>query len=144
MNVAVDVNVLVYASDLASPFQAVARVELARRVVGADRLYLFWPVISGYLRIVTHPSIVADPLPRAQAQANVARLLQRPNVRAPGEDEGFWRVFAATLDEGRARGKLVPDAHLVALMRQHGVRDVVTHDRDLRRFDGIRVHDPFG
>jgi hypothetical protein len=42
-----------------------------------------------------------------------------------------------------ARGNLVPDAHLVALMRQYGVSTIVSHDRDFRMFDGIRVHDPF-
>ena len=41
------------------------------------------------------------------------------------------------------RGNLVPDAHLVALMRQHGVRTIWTHDRDFRKFNGIRVVDPF-
>ncbi|GIV00558.1 MAG: hypothetical protein KatS3mg014_2173 [Actinomycetota bacterium] len=33
--------------------------------------------------------------------------------------------------------------HLVALMRENGVRTILTHDRDFRRFDGIRVRDPF-
>ena len=35
------------------------------------------------------------------------------------------------------------DTHIVALMRRHGVRTIITHDRDFRRFDGIRVRDPF-
>ncbi len=34
------------------------------------------------------------------------------------------------------------DAHLVALMNQHGVSTIWTHDVDFRRFDGIRVYDP--
>jgi hypothetical protein len=28
-------------------------------------------------------------------------------------------------------------------MRQHGVGTIYTRDRDFRRFDGIRVEDPF-
>jgi hypothetical protein len=28
-------------------------------------------------------------------------------------------------------------------MRQYGVVPIVTRDRDFRRFDGIRVRDPF-
>lgn len=42
-----------------------------------------------------------------------------------------------------ARGNLVPDAHLVALMHQYGVRTIISHDRDFKKFDGIRVEDPF-
>jgi hypothetical protein len=37
----------------------------------------------------------------------------------------------------------VPDAHLAALMRQHGARLIHTRDRGFRRFDGIDVLDPF-
>jgi uncharacterized protein len=40
------------------------------------------------------------------------------------------------------RGNLVPDAHVVALMLQHDVPTIYTHDRDFRRFDGIDVIDP--
>lgn len=38
----------------------------------------------------------------------------------------------------------MPDIHLVALMRQHGVRVLHSRDRSFRRFDGIEVQDPFG
>jgi uncharacterized protein len=41
------------------------------------------------------------------------------------------------------RGNLVPDAHLVALMRENEVVSIWTHDRDFRKFEGIRVSDPF-
>jgi predicted nucleic acid-binding protein len=42
-----------------------------------------------------------------------------------------------------ARGKLIHDAHLVALMRQHGVGTIWTNDLDFRRFRNITVVDPF-
>ena len=41
------------------------------------------------------------------------------------------------------RGNLVPDAHVVALMRQHGVSTIWSHDRDFVKFPGISVRDPF-
>jgi predicted nucleic acid-binding protein len=37
----------------------------------------------------------------------------------------------------------VPDAHLVALMLENGVRTIMTRDRDYRKFRGITVRDPF-
>jgi hypothetical protein len=43
----------------------------------------------------------------------------------------------------RPRGNEVPDAHLAALMRQHGVRLIYTRDRRFRRFDEIDARDPF-
>jgi len=41
------------------------------------------------------------------------------------------------------RGNLVPDAHIASLLRQHGIRELYTRDRDFRKFDFLRVYDPF-
>ena len=96
----------------------------------------------GYLRIVTHPGILSRPLPPGDALANVSALLVLGHVRAPGEGNGFWEIFRTTAG-ARVRGNDVPDAHLAALMRQHGVTTVYTRDRGYRRFEGLRVRDPF-
>ena len=52
-------------------------------------------------------------------------------------------MLSSVISETRPRGNLLTDAHIVALMRQHGVSTIYTHDRDFRKFDGIRVVDPF-
>jgi toxin-antitoxin system PIN domain toxin len=96
----------------------------------------------GYLRLVTHPAILPRPLAPPDAMQNVAALLDRPHVRAPGELDGFWPIYRSVAGE-RPRGNDVPDAHLAALMRQHGVRRIYTRDRDFRRFDEIEARDPF-
>jgi toxin-antitoxin system PIN domain toxin len=96
----------------------------------------------GFLRIATHPAIFSAPLTPAQATAAVASLLERPNVRTPAESADFWKLYLATAD-GQTRGNHVPDAHLAALIRQHGVSIIYSRDRDLRRYDGIEVRDPF-
>jgi toxin-antitoxin system PIN domain toxin len=96
----------------------------------------------GYLRIVTHPSILPRPMAPRDAERNVEALIDRPHVRTAGEDDGFWSLYRAAAGD-HARGNDVPDAHLVALMRQHGVRLLHTRDRGFRRFSGIDVVDPF-
>jgi predicted nucleic acid-binding protein len=40
------------------------------------------------------------------------------------------------------RGNLVPDAHLAALLLQHGVKTLYTKDTDFRKFDFLNVRDP--
>ncbi|MDP8943421.1 MAG: PIN domain-containing protein [Actinomycetota bacterium] len=133
---------LVYASNESDPVHARARALIERLGGGPDLLYLFWPVLLGYLRIVTHPAILPRPLGPGDAISNVSGLLALGHVRAPGEGDGFWDIFRTTAGQ-RVRGNAVPDAHLAALMRQHGVTTIYTRDRDYRRFDGIRVLDPF-
>src|SRR5262252_5274098 len=103
---------------------------------------MFWPVLLGYLRIVTHPAILPRPLNPKEATANVESLLDRPHVRTAGEPEGFWKLFRAT-GQDRARGNEVPDTHLATLMRQNGVRVIYTRDRGFRRFPDIDAVDPF-
>jgi len=103
---------------------------------------LFWPVVLGYLRIVTHPAILPKPVTVREATANAVALLQRPHVRAPGEADGFWELFRQT-SRDQARGNDVPDAHLVSLMRQHGARRIYSRDIGLRRYADVDVVDPF-
>lgn len=65
------------------------------------------------------------------------------HVRTGAEGPRFWSVYRATTADIAPRGNLVPDAHLAALMRQHGVGTIWTRDRGFRQFEGIRVIDPF-
>jgi uncharacterized protein len=139
---ALDVNLLLYASDSSSPFHEPAGAFLDRLSRGPEIAYLFWPVITGYLRIATHPAIFDAPLTPREAVANVDELLSLPHVQAPGEGERFWPRLREVSEEAGARGNLIPDAHVVALMRENGVRNIWTHDRDYRRFDGVEVRDP--
>ncbi|HZU14851.1 MAG TPA: TA system VapC family ribonuclease toxin [Chloroflexota bacterium] len=140
MSVTVDANVLVYASNTADPAFPPTRALLERLAGGPDLVYLFWPTIMGYLRIVTHPGILPRPLTFRDATTNISMLLSRPHIRTHGENGGFWDLFLAT--SGQTRGNAVPDAHLVTLMRQFGVTTIYTRDRDFRRYAGITVRDP--
>ena len=142
MSKTVDANILVYASNTADPLHEQAAELVQRLATGPEIVYLFWPTILGYLRIVTHPAILARPLGPRDAMRNVEALLDRPHVRSPGEDDGFWPLFRAAAGD-HPRGNEVPDAHVAALMRQHGVRLIYTRDRGFRRFQGIDARDPF-
>ena len=75
--------------------------------------------------------------------ANIDRLLALPHVQTVGEHDRFWSSYRVIAAEAQVRGNLVPDAHVVALMIEHGVRTIWTHDRDYRRFAGIEARDPF-
>lgn len=143
MSTTIDTNVLLYASDEASERHSRARDLLEKLTEGPDLLYLFWPVLMGYLRIATHPNVFENPLAPEDAMRNVESLVLRPHVRTPGEDEGFWDLYRTLVADAVVRGNLVPDAHLAALMRQYGATTIWTHDRDFRRFEAITVRDPF-
>jgi uncharacterized protein len=138
----VDTNILLYAANADDESYSVARELLERLAGGPDLLYLFWPTIMGFLRIATNPAIFPDPSSPEQAVAAITALIDRPNVRTPSEQDGFWDLYRATADP-QTRGNHVPDAQLATLMRQHGVKIIYTRDRDFRRYDGIDARDPF-
>lgn len=140
MSVTVDVNVLVHAANHGDRWHEPAAAVMERLAAGPQLWHLFWPVLFGFVRIATHPTILPRPSTLATALANVDALLGLPHVRVHGEQDSFWPLARAAQEEVRG-GNDVPDAHLVALMRQHGVRSIYTRDRGFRRFDGIEVLD---
>jgi toxin-antitoxin system PIN domain toxin len=141
LSATLDTNILVCASNERDPAHAAARSLLERLTAGPDLLYLFWPTLLGYVRLVTSPRILVRPLAPVAAVENVSDLVRLPHVRTPGEADGFWDLYRATAGD-RLRGNDIPDGHLVTLMRQHGVRLIYTRDRGFRRFDGIQVENP--
>lgn len=138
-----DVNVLVCATHRASPFHDQAKALVERFLAGPGLVYLLWPVAFGYLRIVTHPTLLEAPLAPGVAADNIEQFVAQPHVRLVGEADGFWSAYRRVADVVKSKGNLVPDAHLVALMHQHGISTIWTHDRDFRKFEGITVRDPF-
>ena len=144
MSYTVDVNVLLYASDRESPHHASAAAFLRERAEDPDIFCLTWPVIMGYLRLATHPRLFARPLSPQDAVDNIAALLSLPRCRVVSEPEHFLEVYRDIAVEVAARGNLVPDAHVAALARAHGIRTIYSRDRDFRKFPFLRVVDPVG
>jgi len=137
-----DVNILVYASHPESPVHKEARCLLDELSGGPELLCLSWPTLSGYLRLITSTRVFPRPLTPEEAATNVSALLHRPRTRVLVEEDGFWEIYRGLLTRERARGDLVPDVHLAALLRQHGVKTLYTRDRDFRRFEFLEVVDP--
>jgi toxin-antitoxin system PIN domain toxin len=143
MSFAIDANLLLYASDQESPWHDAAVLRLDEVALGPEIVHLFWPTVMAYLRIATHPAVFARPLSHADARSNIQALLELPHLQTSGEQEAFWRRFTEVADDVAPTGNLVPDAHLVSLMLENGVRTILTRDRDYRKFRGITVRDPF-
>jgi hypothetical protein len=143
MSFALDVNILLYASDTGSPHFERAKSFIESCIAQKEVFALGWPTVMSYLRIATHPAVFDHPLSPDEAMANIESLLNLPHVRFLSEEEGFWNVYRTTTAEVPTRGNLVPDAHLAALLRHHGVKTLYTHDRDFLKFPFLDVQDPF-
>lgn len=136
-----DVNVLVYAHREDAVDHERYR-EWLEKAIGSDSAYgISDLVLSGFLRIVTHPRIFAEPSSIDEASAFCEQLRGRPNrVRvAPGP--GHWPIFLRLCREAGAKGNLIPDAFFAAMAIEHGC-EWITTDRDFSRFEGLRWAHP--
>ncbi|MBA2316051.1 MAG: type II toxin-antitoxin system VapC family toxin [Chloroflexi bacterium] len=138
-----DVNVLVYAFHVGTPDHARYRRWLLGSVAAAEPLGLSELVLSGFVRVVTHPRVFAPPVPVAEALDFAETLRAQPNVVMLGPGPRHWEIFAGLCRQADARGNLVADAYLAALAIESG-SEWITTDRDFSRFPGLRWRHPLG
>ena len=134
-------NVLVVAHREDAPHHAVCREWLEALVNGPESFGVCELVLSGFLRIVTHPKVFAQPSPLADALAFAEQLRGRPNgvVDAPGARR--WAIFQSLCVDAGTKGKLVADAYLAAMAIEAGC-EWITTDRDFSRFKSLRWRHP--
>lgn len=137
----IDVNVLVYAHRVDAHGHPQFRDWLST-VINSDAAYgMSDLVLSGFLRIVTHPRVFRDPTPLDTALAFAAEVRDRPNCVSVSPGERHWEIFVRLCRAVGARGSLIPDAYLAALAIESGT-EWVTTDRDYARFPGLRWRHP--
>jgi uncharacterized protein len=136
-----DVNVLVYAHRSDTPDHDRYRYWLGS-VLGGDAAYAISDlVLSGFLRVVTHPRVFAEPTPLDAALRFVTEVRDRPNCVTANPGARHWGIFRTLCREADTKGNLVPDAFLAALAIEGGY-EWITTDRDFARFPGLRWRHP--
>ncbi len=136
-----DVNVLVYAFREASPGHAQYRDWLRARVASPEAFGLSDLVLSGVMRILTHPSVFSPPTPTDAALEFVDALRSQPNAVLIAPGPRHWEIFSQLCVSARAKGNLIPDAYHAALAIEHGC-EWITTDRDYARFPALRWRHP--
>jgi toxin-antitoxin system PIN domain toxin len=141
--IALDTNILVYARREEAPFHREARRLVTKLAEGETPWALPWPCVYEFLRVVTHHRVFQPPTPLESAIEDLVSLLDSPSLSLLGEGPSHVGHFRDTVLAGEATGNLVHDAHIAALLREHGVREFLTVDRDFARFPGLKVRNPF-
>ena len=141
--IALDTNILVYARRQETPHHAAALTLLRRFADGSTPWAIPWPWIYEFLRVVTHPRIFDPPSDLEVAIEDLEQLLDSPTLHLLGEGPTHPARMRHALRSGKATGNLAHDAHIAALVAEHGVREIWTTDRDFARFKGIKAKNPF-
>lgn len=98
-------------------------------------------VLSGMLRVVTHPRVFATPTPLEHALEFVEALRARPNRVEIAPGARHWEIFAGLCRATGARGNNIPDAYHAALAIESG-SEWITTDRGFARYDELRWRHP--
>ena len=136
-----DVNVLVNAFRSDTTDHVLCRDWLERVVNGESRFGISPQVLSGVVRIATHPKVFVRPNRLLETIQFCNFLLERPHCRVIQPGEQHWPVFCRLCKEADVRGNLVPDAWFAALAIESGC-EWITLDRDYARFPGLRWRVP--
>jgi len=136
-----DVNVLVYAHRVDAPGHSAYRRWL-EQVINGDQAYGFSElVLSGFLRVVTHPRIFNPPSDLANALAFTQIIRTQPNAVPIAPGARHWEIFRSLCEAVNVKGNLVPDAYLAALAIESG-SEWFTTDGDYSRFPGLKWKRP--
>lgn len=136
-----DINLLVYAYNTEDPSHAQAKRWWEGLLNGTDPVGLPWVTITGFLRLVTHPRVLVDPMSVGQATVQVRAWLECPSVLTVEPGKKFSAIFLGLLDEAGTAGNLTTDAYLAALAIEHQ-GELHSNDSDFSRFKGLRWRNP--
>jgi toxin-antitoxin system PIN domain toxin len=136
-----DVNVLLYAFRADSVNHAAHRRWLGSILNGQMAYGMSPQVLSGVIRVATHPQIFVRPSRLAEVTAFTSLLLEQPHSQIVQPGPRHWDIFCSLCRNADATGNLVQDAWYAALAIEYGC-EWITTDRDFARFEGLSWRSP--
>ena len=136
-----DVNVLVYAHREDVADHSIYSQWLDSVVNGHSSFGYSEFVLSGFMRVVTHPKVFEIPssLSSAMRFTEQIRNIQNAICIAPGAMH--WKIFIECLEQINATGNDILDADHAALAMEWNC-EWVTADKGFKRFKGLKVRHP--
>ena len=140
--IAVDTNILVYAHREDSTFHEQAFRCIAELAESRASWSIPWPCLHEFMAITTHPKIFSPPTPLAAAVAQVEAWLESPSLVLLSEERDHWLKLQRIINASKATGPMVHDARIAALCLSHGIKELLTADRDFGRFRDLKTRNP--
>lgn len=137
----VDANLLLYAANHAAPEHDAARTWLDSQLSGSVRVGLPWPSLLAFVRLVSNPLVVRQPVSIDAAWTQVREWLACETVWVPLPTERHADTLGDLCRSPLMTSRLVPDAHLAALAIEHGLT-VCSTDGDFAKFPGLAWENP--
>jgi toxin-antitoxin system PIN domain toxin len=136
-----DVNVLIYAFRIESPFYSRCSAWL-RQTIESDAPFGVSPLaLNALVRITTNHRLFPQPSTHDEAFGFCQDLIDQPNCQVVEPGRRHWDIFRRVCRDSNTIGPKVTDAWCAALAIEHGC-EWITFDRDFARFVGLRWRAP--
>jgi len=132
-----DVNVLVAAFRPDHALHEPSREWLRQQVDGTAAFGMSDRILEGFIRVVTHPRVFAEPDSFEDAVGFTDAVVGRGNCVRVEPGEGQWSLFVELAHSTGATGNLIPDAWLAALAIESGL-EWITWDEGFARYPGLK------
>ncbi len=136
-----DVNVLVYAHREDTANHLAYRQWLESVINGQASFGYSELVLSGFLRVVTHPKVFEIPSTLSSALRFTEQIRCLPNAVCLAPGSMHWKIFVECLEQIKATGNDIPDAYHAALAMEWSC-EWVSADKGFKRFKGLRLRHP--
>lgn len=136
-----DLNLIVYAHQAAAPMHREAKAWWDDLLNGNETVGIPWVVACGFIRIMTHPRIMSDPMPVEVAMDHLEAWFDQPAVNAIGPGSQHLTLLRGNLVDARVGGNLTTDAHLAAIAIEFQA-ELHSNDSDFGRFSGLKWRNP--
>ncbi|WP_414518984.1 type II toxin-antitoxin system VapC family toxin [Nostoc sp. PCC 9305] len=131
-----DTNILVYASQIQSPFHQPAMETIQDFYDAGVELWISRQVLREYLATLTRPQQFVNPLPIAIVIQDLRYFYNR--FRVAEDSSQVTERLLILMEEIPSGGKQVHDANIVATMLVYGIPQLLTHNiGDFARFSGL-------
>lgn len=137
--IAIDTNVLVYASRADSPHHLAARTAVESLAASRKTFAIPWPCAHEFYAIVTRAYRPAST--GVQAFKFLQALASVPTMRWLHEAEHHLELLRR-IAGNRLVGGAIHDARIAAICLAHGVTELWSADRDFSRFPQLPVRNP--
>ena len=139
----VDTNLLVYAAD--EDFAHQGQMQRLVRQWGSspEAWFVTWAIVYEFLSVTTQRSVFRYPLSFSQSWSFIEALQSFPSFEILVETDRHAEVVRGLAREyPQITASRFHDLHIAALMKEHGISEIRTADRDFHQFKFLRVINP--
>jgi len=136
-----DLNLLIYAYNVAAPEHSRALQWLESVMNGSEKVCFCWHTIFGLIRISTTPRMFPSYFANHEAIDIAKGLMESPNSVMLEPGPNHFDVFSRLSRETGFGGPKTSDIHLAALAIEHAAT-FATSDGDFRYFNGLSIFNP--